>query len=209
MADNIYYGTTPDREGKDRYFNTIAEVPSAGEFGEGVAQVGLLQLISNGATWASQPVTIGCSGVKVALTGTTTETVLGVIPIPDGVMGPNSMLEIAPQFNWTSSANGKIATVSIGQSAGTGTIVYRRTRTTTGDNPLIRLVNRGVLNSQVDSCGSLGTFGANNANFLSEITRAVDFALPNLNIYITGTLADTGEFIDLNSYLVTVINPYL
>ena len=209
MADTIYYGTTPDRGGKVRYFNTIADIPSAGEFGEGVAQVGLLQLISNGVNWVSQPVTIGCSGVKASLTGTTTETVLGVIPIPDGVMGPNSMLEIAPQFNWTSSANNKKVTVSIGQSVGTGTTVFTRTRTITGDTPLIRLFNRGVLNSQVDACGGLGTFGTNSTSFLSEATKAVDFALPNLNIYITGTLADVGEFINLNSYLATVINPYL
>lgn len=54
MADTIYYGTTPDREGKDRYFNTIVELPSAREFGPGLGIIGepAALKVSNGIEWS-------------------------------------------------------------------------------------------------------------------------------------------------------------
>jgi len=51
MADNIRYGTTPDVEGKDRYFSSVDHLPSAGEFGPGLAQVGPDLYLSDGVKW--------------------------------------------------------------------------------------------------------------------------------------------------------------
>jgi len=56
MADTINYGTTPNREGKDRYFNTIVEVPSAREFGPGLGIIGEPPSlkVSNGVVWSGE-----------------------------------------------------------------------------------------------------------------------------------------------------------
>lgn len=154
------------------------------------------------------PVYLQTSGVKVNLTGTTTTTLLATVALPDGIMGPNSALQIEPAFNWTSSANNKTITISVGQTLGGATTIFTRTRTTTGDLPLIRMINRGVQNSQIEVFSGLGTYGTNSANFLVENTRTVDFSQNTLNIYITGTLVNSSESIDLNALMVSVINAY-
>jgi hypothetical protein len=148
------------------------------------------------------------SGVKVNLTGTTSETLLYTLALPDGIMGPNSSLQIEPAFNWTNSANNKTVKIAVGQTLVGATTLFTRTRTTTGDLPLIRLTNRGVTNSQIEVFSGMGVYGANSANFLVENTRAANFSLPNLNLYITGTLANAGESLDLNAVMVSVINAY-
>jgi len=53
MADTIRYGTTTDKEGKVRYFDKDADVPTAQEFGPGQAIVreGAKLKISDGESW--------------------------------------------------------------------------------------------------------------------------------------------------------------
>ena len=53
MADAIRYGTTTDKEGKNRYFDTELDLPSAKEFGPGLAIVreGAKLKISDGESW--------------------------------------------------------------------------------------------------------------------------------------------------------------
>lgn len=54
MADTIRYGTTTDQEGKDRYFNTVADLPEAREFGPGLGIIGesAALKVSNGVSWS-------------------------------------------------------------------------------------------------------------------------------------------------------------
>ena len=74
MADTINYGTTPDREGKDRYFNTIVELPSAREFGPGLGIIGepAALKVSNGIEWSPYVGAFTPSIFSGAKTATTT-----------------------------------------------------------------------------------------------------------------------------------------
>lgn len=55
MADSIRYGTTEDKEAKDRYFANVAQLPTASEFGPGIAVIkeGSRLMISDGESWTT------------------------------------------------------------------------------------------------------------------------------------------------------------
>lgn len=151
--------------------------------------------------------TLASTGVIASVTGTVSETALRTIPIPDGAMGANSRLVIKPVWQYTNSANNKIIAVKIGASLGGATTYYTRTRTTSNaEMPLIEIVNRGAVNSQVILYGQSGGYAV--AQAANNITATYDFATASTNIYVTGTLANTGETIQLDSLWVDIVNPY-
>lgn len=152
---------------------------------------------------------LALSGVKVTLTGTTAETALYVVDIPDGIMGPNSAIEIQPVWTHTNSTNSKTLRVRISTviNGGSGDMAYERARTTTQyEAPMIRYVNRGVLNSQINAYGPNSNFATANASGTESI-RSFNFAANNVKVFVTGQLANIAEEISLQSIMVKIINP--
>jgi hypothetical protein len=141
----------------------------------------------------SSPIGLCQTGVASAHTGDTTETTLMTCTVPRKYMGPNGRVNIQFRFSHTNSANNKTIKVYFG---GTGGTVYANQvdTTTAGFSGSVDIVNRGATNSQYG--GFMGSTGAG-------ATSAID-TTQNTTVVITGTLANTGETITLESYSVSL-----
>ncbi len=140
--------------------------------------------------------TIAKSGVAASITGTLTETTLGTFSIPAGAMGPNGQIEITSLWQSTSSANNKTFKVNFGAStAWTATVT-----TTSAEQAYTRVANRNATNSQVVWINAGGYGSGTNA---SVVTFAVNSASA-VTVNLTGTLANTGETITLESWIARV-----
>lgn len=163
-------------------------------------------LVGPGGTYAVL-LTLICTAAPVSVTGTTDKTVLRTVAIPDGAMGANSILRIRPIWNYTNSANNKSIGVGIGTAPASVTNIYARTRTTTAaDLPLIELQNRNNVASQIIRYSQAGTYTT--ATSSANATSTINFSTSGMNLYIYGTLTNTGETITLESVHVEIINPY-
>lgn len=162
----------------------------------------------NVAEYVSQDIVLANKWSPMSITGagSDVDTLMGEIAIPDGIMGPNSTLEITPAWGWTNNANTKTLDCWIGQSLASKTSVYNRGRTTNAaEVPLIILSNRGVLNSQILPLSANSNYGTNIAT--APETRTIDFGLTGMKVLFTGRLAVTTDTLTLNGYTVTVKNP--
>lgn len=138
------------------------------------------------------------SGVAASVTGTTTETTLVTCTIAANAIGPNGQVEIWTLWSTTNSANTKTLRVKFG-----GTAYYASPVTATlSANAVTRIANRGVANSQV-GFQAVATAGVGNGGANANTTSAVD-TTASVAIDITGQLANSGETITLESYLVRV-----
>lgn len=140
---------------------------------------------------------IGASGVAVPVTGTTSETSLAGITIPANAMGPNGILRITALFSYTNSANNKTLRYRFGNGL-SGTIFAASVLTTTAATRLTQTIqNRNSASSQIGGLvnGSLG--GTSSAS----ITGTID-TTASKTLTISGQLANTGETITLESYIV-------
>lgn len=136
------------------------------------------------------------SAVAVPLTGTLTETTLATITIPANTLGANGQLELEALFSYTNSANSKTLRAKFG-----GTQYLNLTLTTTAaSQSLVRIANRNAANSQVGNIVGSNGFGNSSGTL---VTSAIDTAA-DVNLTITGQLANTGETITLESYIVRV-----
>lgn len=141
---------------------------------------------------------IAQSAVASSITNDLTETVLGRIIIPGGIMGLNGALRINTLWSGTASANNKILRVRHG-----GTQILGITATT---SPVMQHVvilrNRGVINSQVMfvNASTSYTAAAVSTAQTSTINTDVDQILT-----ITGQLANLAELITLEGYIVEVL----
>jgi hypothetical protein len=152
---------------------------------------------------------IAVSGVKVSLTGSTNETLLHSIAIPDGAMGPNSALVIEPVFTYEGGTSSKSTYVRLGDASEllTSSQISAYSRTTqVFDGPLIKLMNRGNLTNQV-SLYPGGTYQIAHASN-AELTRSFDFSRTGLFIYISGQLTNASETINLIGVSAHILNPY-
>lgn len=151
-------------------------------------------------------ITLASTGVITTVTGTTAETALYTVAIPDGIMGPNSAMRIEPVWSFTNSVNNKIIRIRIGATIA-GSFVHERTRTAASlESPLIVLANRGVRNVQANSYTAVGNYVNNSTGVVGAL--GVDFAAAGLNLYVTGQLANTSESISMEALMVSVLNPY-
>jgi hypothetical protein len=134
------------------------------------------------------------SSVAVSVTGTTTETNLVTITVPANRMGANGRLRITAHWSYTNSANNKIQRIRFA-----GTQLFASTQTTTTQQKVISEIgNRNSLSSQVTGVGgTVDGLGAGTA----LVTTTHDTA-SNQNITLTGQLANAGETITLESYVV-------
>lgn len=142
---------------------------------------------------------LGQSSVAVSHTGNTNETTLATIAVPANRMGANGRVRVTAHWSYTNSANNKITRVRFGGSA-----VTANTNTTTAQQRVFaEFANRNALNSQIVSIpGSSDALGTTTS---AVTTLAID-TTADRNVTITCTLADTGETITLESYVVELFH---
>ena len=143
---------------------------------------------------------IAASGVQSSLTGTLTETVFATITVPAGAMGANGILRVTLRWSCTNSANNKTLAVRLGGLGGTA--MYQRPVTvnqTVGD--VVTIANRNSQSSQVTGAIDQFTF---NASTVAPNTTSVDTSVSQ-DLVITGQLANTGDTVRIESYIVEVL----
>jgi hypothetical protein len=144
----------------------------------------------------------GTGGAQVALTGSTSETILKTISFPAGCLGPNGQLRISILASaGANNANAKTVRWRLGAAgAGLGGSNFQNyALTSTLTNNVQRLVtNRNAQNSQV-------TFGASNASFAQAggalQTIAIDTSAA-FELVITGQLASAGDTMNLDAWTI-------
>lgn len=150
----------------------------------------------------SLPITLGRSAVAQSVTGTLTETTLATITVPANSLGANGRVRITTVWSMTNSANNKTTRIRYSGASGTSYMAVIHT-TSTSYRDQREICNRNATNSQVGGpVGGFGGFGNNPGNTVA--TSTVDTTVDQ-TIVITGTLANTGETITLESYLVELI----
>ena len=141
---------------------------------------------------------LAASGASVSVTGTTTETTLATIPVPAKAMGPNGVLRITALWTYPNTANIKTLRHRFG-----GTAFNSQPMTTTAmvqTFVMIRNANSEIaqkalnLSNTTPFATSTGT----------PMIGAVDTRIAQ-NLTISGLLANTGETITLESYIVELM----
>lgn len=149
----------------------------------------------------TRPYVLAQSAVASSHTGDTNETALATITLPAKAMRANGRLRISGVFTHTNSANNKTIRIRFGGAA--GTLYLSRTLTTTVSTPfLIEIANVNSESSQKSTRSSGGLLDTSTAAAL--VTSSVNTAL-DVSIVISGVLANTGETITLDSYMVEVL----
>jgi hypothetical protein len=141
------------------------------------------------------------SAVAVTLTGSTSETALATIAIPAGAMGANGILRVTTLWSFTNSGNNKTLRVRLGGIGGkdffnpvitTNAIIQTQT--------IIR--NRNAQNAQASfAAGMSNAFTTSTAGV---VTGTVDTSAAQ-DLVFTAQLANAGETITLESYLVEIL----
>lgn len=142
---------------------------------------------------------LGHSAVAASVTGTLSETVLASVNVPAGAMGPNGILRITTDWSYTNSANNKTLRARLGGLSGTAFDVIVPT-TNAYQRRQCEIRNRNAQNVQLapPSAFATGGWGTSTA---SVVTGAIDTSLSQ-TLVITGQLANIGETITLQAYLV-------
>ncbi len=140
------------------------------------------------------------SAVAVPHTGNTNETIIVSVPIPAGAMGPNSRLRATIVWSYTNSANTKTLRLRLGGAA--GTLHHSLAVTTTAVYRLqTEIANVNSMASQKSNATMTGGWGTSTG---SIATGAIDMTVAQ-TLDIIGTLANSGETISVESYLVELI----
>lgn len=143
------------------------------------------------------------SGTAASATGTTTETTLATYTMPANTLNANGVLRIVSFWTCNSSANSHTARVRFG---GTGGTVY------SNDTLTSRLSGQGITfirannatNAQKAFVGSL--FG--NSGYFSSSTAITTSAVDttaNVNIVISGQLANSADTLTLEGYTIELL----
>ena len=148
----------------------------------------------------SSRVVIASSSVKITKTGDTNENIFVTVNIPP--LQPNSIILITSQFSANNNANLKNAIIRFSGAAGTK---YLDLSLNGSVNLCLQHViqNRGVTNSQVGRPNIFGTF---TLTATALVTSAVDTSVATTLVF-AGLLANGADSINLESYLVEIINP--
>lgn len=145
---------------------------------------------------------LAASAVAASNTGNTAETVLATVSIPAGALGPNGVLRVTSTWSHTNSANAKTPRIRLGGSS--GTVICAPVLTTTGSLAIQRTVhNRNAQNSQVMmGAASSNTFATSTG---APLTASIDTSAAQ-DLVFTGQLANAGETITLEAYLVELLH---
>lgn len=158
--------------------------------------------ISNGTAWEPVQgiVMLARSAVAASVTGTLSETALATLTIKAALMGANGQLRITTLWSHTNSANNKTLKIRLGGIS--GATMLDVTNTTTLSTHMINTIrNRNAANSQIANFSIATSFTTNAA---VNPTSAVDTTAAQ-DLVLTGTLANTGETITLESYSVELL----
>lgn len=143
---------------------------------------------------------LAAGAVAVSHTGDTTETVLATVNVPGGAMGPNGALRVTAQFSHTNSANMKTLNVKLGGVSGRAFVTSQPT-TSDGNIYQRTIHNRNAQNAQVSQQHNTGvSYGAG-----SPRTGTIDTSAAQ-DLVFTATLANAGETVTLESYLVELFH---
>ena len=141
---------------------------------------------------------LAASGAAASHTGNTTETTLATIEIPAGAMGANGILRVTTLWTTTNSANNKTQRVKLD---GTAFLAFVAT-TQLSHRHVTIIQNRNSASSQVGATAAVAN--AFDASASAVTTGAIDTTLAK-NLTITGQLANAGESITLESYIVELV----
>jgi hypothetical protein len=147
---------------------------------------------------------LAMSALAASQTGNLTEAVLATITIPARTMGAQGRLRITAFFSMPNTANNKTFRVRFNGIAGT---IYYSEVFGTGiqtAHAIVEIANRNAVNSQIG--GPVGNSGVgSSANAI--VTSAVNTDLAAMDVVITGQLANAGETIKLEGYVVELLMP--
>lgn len=159
-------------------------------------------IASGRGPYAQTHLILGASAATgMSVTGTSSETALATITVPAGSMGLNGIIRVTPLFSYTNSANNKTLRVRLGGISGPAFLANTAT-TSLLAQPIVMIRNRGVANSQVGFTAA--TFSSIATTTGSLATGSVDTSAAT-TLVISGELANTGETITLESYIVELI----
>lgn len=144
---------------------------------------------------------LAMTGASNSVTGTVNETTLATYTVPANTVGANDALLIIPIWTYTNSANNKIMKIYLGGLSGT---LYLNTTFTTSAlfQHIIMIRAANATNSQKGfNNGSQSGIGSSTG---SIATSARDMTVAQ-DIVFTGTLANTGETIALQGYMIALL----
>lgn len=162
-----------------------------------------LILIHDGSNWVKLPAAaetwqvLAASAMAVSLTGSTAKTTLATVTVPGGAMGANGVLRITSLWSHTNSANNKTPRIEFG-----GTQYYGAALTTTATSRMYHTIaNRNAENSQVGGTTSEFNWGSTTG----ALTTSSQDTSADKDLVFSGQLANGGDTIALESYLVEVL----
>jgi hypothetical protein len=160
----------------------------------------------DGASWRAEAAlasawrVLAASAVAVSHTGDTDETALASIDLPGGAMGPNGALRVSTQWGYTNSANSKTKRYRLGGLGGS-TIMAITANTSASAQHQRTIQNRNAEDAQVSAGAGFGNSFGMSGN--TPATTAIDTSADQ-TLVISGQLANAGETLTLESYLVEV-----
>lgn len=145
---------------------------------------------------------LAASGAQVSHTGTTAETTLATITVPANSLGANGAIRVYAAWSNNSSGNNK--TFRVRFSTISGKVFRARNQTTNISTPEHVLIqNRNATNSQIAS-NQAASVGGWQQDSSAVQTAAVDTTAAT-TLVITGQLANSGDTINLEQYVVEVM----
>ena len=133
---------------------------------------------------------------SVALTGTTSETTLLTVNIPDGLIGISGKVKIYPLYSMTNNANNKSLRVKLGGSTAFFTVVSNSSQS----SALVIIRNIGSESVQKSSTAVVSGLG-NNGTALT--TLAIDTSVAT-TITVTGQLANSADTMTLEGLFLEI-----
>lgn len=137
------------------------------------------------------------SAIASSITGTVAETTLATIQLPGGSLGSNGQLRISTLWSVTSNANNKQLRTRFGGAQ----LSSLGITTSLSVNHAQWIANRGAPNLQVTVFNATQPYGVS-ASAVQTFT--IDTSVDQV-ILITGQLANTGDTITLENYLVELL----
>jgi hypothetical protein len=181
----------------------LGRVSPGGGAAEEIAFSDAAQQLCDDASFGAMCATLGAwrvlaaSAVPVSLTGSTSEVALATVTIPGGAMGPNGMLRITAHYSLTNSGNSKAVRWEFGAG-----LLHAWPATGVGSLVMQKLVhNRNAEDAQVTGVSGTAIFLGSSTSAL--ITASVDTSVDQ-DLAFTGQLANSGETLTLESYVVEI-----
>ena len=132
----------------------------------------------------------------VVLTGTTSETTLLTVNIPDGLIGISGKVKMYPLYSMTNNANSKTLRVKLGGSTAFSTSVGSSSQS----SALVIIRNIGSESVQKSATTVVSGLGNNSATLT---TLAIDTSVTT-TIVVTGQLANSADTMTLEDFFMEI-----